>query len=188
MVPTIGGASVKPYQPENVWEAVGMRESNTKIYQQGRGQELYRRSMYSFWKRMAPPASLEVLNATNRETSCLRRERTNTPLQALVTLNDPQFIEAARVLAEKIMKLPADKQVAEAGRRTLLRSFTAAELPLMQDSYAKLRAHYGTRADDVKALLAVGEHKADASLPSVDLAAMTMLCNELLNLDEVLNK
>ena len=188
MVPTIGGASVKPYQPENVWEAVGMRESNTKIYQQGRGQELYRRSMYSFWKRMAPPASLEVLNATNRETSCLRRERTNTPLQALVTLNDPQFIEAARVLAEKIIKLPADKQVAEAGRRTLLRSFTAAELPLMQDSHAKLLVHYRARADDVKALLAVGEHKADASLPSVDLAAMTMLCNELLNLDEVLNK
>ncbi len=188
MVPTIGGASVKPYQPENVWESVGMRESNTKMYKQDKGSALYRRSMYSFWKRMAPPASMEILNATNRETSCLRRERTNTPLQALVTLNDPQFIEAARVLAEQVLKLPADKQVAAAGRRALLRSFTATELPLVQDSYAKLRAHYGARADDVKALLAVGEHKADASLPSADLAAMTMLCNELLNLDEVLNK
>ena len=188
MVPTIGGASVKPYQPENVWESVGMRESNTKIYKQDKGSALYRRSMYSFWKRMAPPASMEILNATNRETSCLRRERTNTPLQALVTLNDPQFIEAARVLAEQVLKLPADKQVAEAGRRTLLRSLTAAELLLMQDSYVTLRAHYGARADDVKALLAVGEHKADASLPPADLAAMTMLCNELLNLDEVLNK
>ncbi len=188
MVPTIGGASVKPYQPSGVWEAVGMRESNTKAYEQGRGQALYRRSMYSFWKRMAPPASMEILNATNRETSCLRRERTNTPLQALVTLNDPQFIEAARVLAEQIVKLPADKQVAEAGRRTLLRSFSTAELSLMQDGYEKLRAHYGAHGDNAKALLAVGEHKADASLPFVDLAAMTMLCNELMNLDETLNK
>jgi Protein of unknown function (DUF1549)/Protein of unknown function (DUF1553)/Concanavalin A-like lectin/glucanases superfamily/Planctomycete cytochrome C len=188
LVPTIGGASVKPYQPPGVWDAVGMRESNTKVYQQDTGSALYRRSMYSFWKRMAPPASLEILNATNRETACLRRERTNTPLQALVTLNDPQFVEAARVLAEQILKLPADKQVAEAGHRTLLRSFTKAELPVMQDSYAMLRAHYGTRADDVKALLTVGEQKADSSLPSADLAAMTMLCNELLNLDEALNK
>jgi hypothetical protein len=188
MVPDIGGASVKPYQPPGVWDAVGMRESNTKVYKQDKGSALYRRSMYSFWKRMAPPPSMEILNATNRETSCLRRERTNTPLQALVTLNDPQFVEAARALAEQILKLPADKQVSEAGRRTLLRSFTTTELPLVQDSYAKLLAHYEAHGEDAKALLTVGEHKSDASLSIANLAAMTMLCNALLNLDEVLNK
>ncbi len=188
LVSTIGGPSVKPYQPEGVWEAVGMRESNTKYYKRDSGDALYRRSMYSFWKRMSPPASMEVLGATNREVSCLRRERTNTPLQALVTLNDPQFIEAARVLAEQILKAPADKRVADAGRRILLRPFTATELPLITANHAKLLAHYQANAEAAKALIAVGERKADAALPPAELAAMTMLCNALLNLDEVLNK
>ncbi len=185
---TVGGPSVKPYQPEGVWEAVGMRESNTKIYQPDHGEALYRRSMYSFWKRMAPPAAMEILNATNRETSCLRRERTNTPMQALVTLNDPQFVEAARMLAEQVLQRPVDGRVAEAGRRILLRPFAAAELALMQDSYARLLVHYRAHREHAKALLGVGERKPAASLDPVELAAMTMLCNELLNLDEVLNK
>lgn len=188
LVPTIGGPSVKPYQPEGVWEAVGMRESNTKSYQQDHGEALYRRSLYSFWKRMAPPPSMEILNAPNRETSCLRRERTNTPLQALVTLNDPQFVEAARVLAEQVLKQPEDERVAEAGRRTLLRPWTATELAYMQDCHAKLLSHYGAHPEDARALLGVGERKPDASLAPTELAAMTMLCNALLNLDEVLNK
>ena len=188
LVPTVGGASVKPYQPEGVWEAVGMRESNTKQYQQEHGPALYRRSLYSFWKRMAPPASMEILNAPNRETSCLRRERTNTPLQALVTLNDPQFVEAARVLAEQVLQGAPDQPVVEAGRRILLRPFTATELALVRDSHARLLAHYAAHREDARALLAVGEHKPAADLPAVELAAMTMVCNELLNLDEVLNK
>ncbi|MBK9386959.1 MAG: DUF1553 domain-containing protein [Planctomycetes bacterium] len=188
LVPTVGGASVKPYQPEGVWEAVGMRESNTKLYRPDRGPALYRRSMYSFWKRMAPPAAMEILNAPNRETSCLRRERTNTPLQALVTLNDPQFVEAARVLAEQVLQRPPEQQVTEAGRRILLRPFTADELPLVRESHERLLAHYAAHADDARALLSVGEHRSDPSLPPVELAAMTLLCNELLNLDEVLNK
>src|SRR5439155_5845088 len=89
----LGGPSVKPYQPEGVWEAVAMIGSNTRDYRRDEGAKLYRRSMYTFWKRAAPPASMEILNAPNRETCAVRRERTNTPLQALVTLNDPQFIE-----------------------------------------------------------------------------------------------
>ncbi len=100
MVKKIGGPSVKPYQPPGVWEAVAMPNSNTSIYKQDTGESLYRRSMYTFMKRAAPPASLEVFNLTNRELCSVRRERTNTPLQALVTLNDPQFFEAARHLAQ----------------------------------------------------------------------------------------
>ena len=95
----IGGPSVKPYQPPGVWEAVAMIGSNTRDYKQDTGENLYRRSMYTFWKRAAPPASMDIFNAPNRETCTVRRERTNTPLQALVTLNDPQFVEAARHLA-----------------------------------------------------------------------------------------
>ncbi|MBK8098740.1 MAG: DUF1553 domain-containing protein [Planctomycetes bacterium] len=185
---TVGGASVKPYQPEGVWEAVGMRESNTKIYQPDRGAALYRRSVYSFWKRMAPPAAMEILNAPNRETSCLRRERTNTPLQALVTLNDPQLLEAARVVAEQVLRQPPDAQVAEAGRRILLRPFRATELALLQESHARLLAHYRAHGEDARAVLEVGERRSDPDLPATDLAAMTLLCNALLNLDEVLNK
>src|SRR5260221_10997247 len=105
MVRKLGGLSVKPYMPEGVWEAVGMIGSNTRDYRADKGEKLYRRSMYTFWKRAAPPASMDILNAPNRETSCVRRERTDTPLQALVTLNDVQFIEAARHLAQNAINV-----------------------------------------------------------------------------------
>ena len=146
--------------------------------------------MYTFWKRAAPPASMDILNAPAREFSCLRRERTNTPLQALVTLNDPQFIEAARALAQGALKGAAD----DAGRtshlaaRILARPFTEKESPVVAKSLAALRALYAAKPDDAKALLAVGEFKADPALAAPELAAWTMLCNQLLNLDEVLNK
>src|SRR5207302_366461 len=104
LVRKIGGPSVKPYQPEGVWEAVAMIGSNTRDYKRDSGESLYRRSLYTFWKRAAPPASMDILNAPNRETCTVRRERTNTPLQALVTLNDPQFVEAARHLAESALR------------------------------------------------------------------------------------
>ena len=99
---------MKPYQPDGVWEAVAMIGSNTRDYKPDTGENLYRRSMYTFWKRAAPPASMEIFNAPNRETCTVRRERTNTPLQALVTLNDPQFVEAARHLAQQALKEGGD--------------------------------------------------------------------------------
>src|SRR6185369_9805621 len=125
----IGGPSVKPYQPDGVWDAVGMRESNTKTYKRDNGEALYRRSLYWFWKRMAPPASMEILNAPSREVSCLRRERTNTPLQALVTLNDPQMIEAARALASLALKNGTDDaaRLRVASQRALARPLNDKE-------------------------------------------------------------
>jgi len=96
LVRKLGGPSVRPYQPDGVWEAVAMIGSNTRDYKRDSGESLYRRSMYTFWKRAAPPASMEILNGPNRETTCVRRERTDTPLQALVTLNDVQFVEPKR--------------------------------------------------------------------------------------------
>ena len=103
--PKIGGPSVKPYQPERIWETVAMDESNTRFYQQDYGDALYRRSLYTFWKRSAPPPSMDIMNAPTRETCTVRRERTDTPLQALVTMNDVQFVEAARNLAEHAMRV-----------------------------------------------------------------------------------
>src|SRR5262249_26619300 len=104
LVRKIGGPSVKPYQPDGVWEAVAMIGSNTRDYKRDNADKLYRRSLYTFWKRAAPPASMDIFNAPTRETCTVRRERTNTPLQALVTLNDVQFVEAARHLAETALQ------------------------------------------------------------------------------------
>src|SRR5690606_27954173 len=104
LVKKIGGPSVKPYQPPGVWEAVAMLESNTRNYKQDSGEALYRRSLYTFWKRSAHPASMDIFNAPNREHCTVVRERSNTPLQALVTLNDPQFVEAARTLAQRAIQ------------------------------------------------------------------------------------
>jgi hypothetical protein len=187
----VGGPSVKPYQPEGVWEAVGMREGNTKIYKRDTGEALYRRSLYTFWKRMAPPASMEILNAPAREFSCLRRERTNTPLQALVTLNDPQFVEAARALAEGALKSGAADDAARiqhVARRVLSRPLSGQETPVVTRVLGTLRAHYKAQPEDAKKLIAVGETKADPAVDPSELAAWTMVANQLMNLDEVLNK
>jgi hypothetical protein len=190
LVRKIGGASVRPYQPDGVWEAVAMIGSNTRDYRRDTGENLYRRSMYTFWKRAAPPAAMEVLNAPNRETCTVRRDRTNTPLAALLTLNDVQFVEAARVFAEKAIASGADdaKRLDFVAKKLLARSFRADELTIIQDGLKTLRAHYKAKPEDAKKLIAFGESKADPSLDPIELASWTMLANELLNLDEVLNK
>ncbi|MFI5458260.1 MAG: DUF1553 domain-containing protein [Isosphaerales bacterium] len=191
LVGKLGGPSVKPYQPEGVWEAVAMPESNTHFYRPDHGDRLYRRSLYTFWKRSAPPASLDVFNAPSREVCTVRRERTNTPLQALVTLNDPQFVEAARALAQSTLLRGGqdpDLRIDFIARRLLARPFLPAELAVIQTSFAKLNAFYHSNPDLAARLLTVGESKADPSLEPATLAAWTMLANELMNLDEFLNK
>ncbi len=190
LTPTLGGPSVRPYQPGGVWEAVAMKESNTSKYQSDRGANLYRRSMYTFWKRAAPPASLELFNAPNRETCTVRRDRTNTPMQALVTLNDPQFVEAARVLAENAYKSTADDagRLDFVARRLLARPFRPEEAAIVTASLAGLTKHYQAAQADAKKLLAVGDAPSDGTLDPATLAAWTMLVNELMNLDEVLCK
>lgn len=186
----IGGPSVKPYQPPGVWEAVAMNVSNTRSYQQDSGESLYRRSLYTFWKRSAPPASMDIFNAPSRESCTVRRERTNTPLQALVTLNDPQFIEAARKLAEVAFTAATDDEarIDVIAQRLLSRSFRQEELTVIHRSLANLRTYYNQHAEDAAAVVSVGESRSDPKLPKTELAAWTMLCNQLMNLDEGLNK
>jgi hypothetical protein len=191
LVKKIGGPSVKPYQPDGVWEAIAMKESNTGKYVRDSGESLYRRSMYTFWKRQAPPATLEIFNAPNRESCTLRRERGNTPLQALASLNDTQFVEAGRVLAERAMKLNAkaeDERINYMAERLLARPLNAEEKKILEGSLRDLEAYYKSKPDEAEKLLTVGEAKADAQLEKPVLAAYTMLANELMNLDEVLNK
>lgn len=190
LVHKLGGPSVKPYQPEGVWEAVAMIGSNTRDYRQDRGENLYRRSLYTFWKRSAPPASMEIFNAPNRETCTVRRERTNTPLQALVTLNDVQFIEAARVLAESALQhSPSDDaRIHYLGMKLLSRPFHDAEKQIIRESLTNLQNHYRAHPEDARKLIQVGERRPQPSLEPTTLAAWTMLANQLMNLDEVLNK
>lgn len=187
--PKLGGAPTKPYQPEHVWDQVGI--GNTRDYRQDTGENLYRRTVYNFWKRMAPPPNMEIFNAPAREASCVRRERTNTPIQALVTLNDPQFVEAARNLAQKAIACGCNddhKAFAFIAEQVLCRPLRDKEKPILQASLKDLRDFYQGHAEDAKQLIAVGESKADAKLPPTELAAWTMVCNQLMNLDEVLNK
>ncbi len=189
LVRKLGGPSVKPYQPEGVWSAVAMPESNTNRYVPDSGEDLYRRSLYWFWKRSAPPASLDIFNAPSREVCTVKRERTNTPLQALVTLNDPQFVEAARVLADLALEQPVDDGVRLdfISQRLLARPLEADEREIIAGSLVSLVDHYAAHSDDAAKLVAVGQSKprtADVGR----LAAWTMLVNELSNLDEVLCK
>ena len=189
LVKQIGGPSVKPYQPDGVWEAVSMG-GNTNKYNRDKGENVYRRSMYWFWKRSAPPASLDIFNAPSRENCCVKRERTNTPLQALVTLNDPQFVEAARALADRALEIGGEtdeSRIEFIAERLLARPFTADEMPIVKQSLADLMAWYKDHPDDAKQVIAVGDSKPRAADP-VLLASWTMLTNELMNLDEVLCK
>jgi hypothetical protein len=186
----IGGPSVKPYQPVGVWESVAMLTSNTYKYEQDSGDNLYRRSLYTFWKRSAPPASMEIFNAPSREVCTVRRERTNTPLQALATLNDPQGVEAARHLAEQVLRRVAkdEPRLQLFAQYVLARPFRAEELLIIQSSLSDLREYYATHPDDARAVIGVGVSTPDSVLATSDLAAWTMLGNQLFNLDEVLNK
>ena len=185
--PRMGGPGTKPYQPENIWEVVGV---GIQAYKPDSGENLYRRSLYNYWRRMAPPASLDLFNAPSREVSCVRRDRTNTPLQALVMLNDPQYVETSRILAQHTLQAGGDDvaRLNAAALRLLSRPLKPAETAILTDSLGKLRAHYVAQPADAEALLKVGDSKSDEKLAKPELAAWTMVCSQLLNLDEVLNK
>jgi hypothetical protein len=192
LVQKIGGPSVRPYQPDGIWEAIAMKESDTGKYQRDTGEKLYRRSLYTFWKRQAPPATMEIFNAPSREVCTMRRERTDTPLQALATLNDPQFVEAARHLAELALK--EDCSATEGQRldfmaeRLIARPLRPEERKIADASLKELLTYYQAAPKDAEELLTVGESKADPALDQPTLAAYAMVANELMNLDEALNK
>jgi hypothetical protein len=190
LVRRIGGPSVKPYQPPGVWEAVAMIGSNTRDYKQDVGEALYRRSMYTLWKRAAPPASMDIFNAPCRETCTMVRERTNTPLQALVTLNDPQFVEAARQLAEHAIKSSGDAsaRLDFMAQRLLARPLRPEEVEIVRGSLEQFERHYGANVEEAAKLVSVGESKRDESVSVPQLAAWTMVANQVMNMDEVLNK
>ena len=167
-----------------------MNGSNTKFYKRDDGIKLYRRSLYTFWKRSAPPASMDLFNAPTREQCTVRRERTNTPLQALATMNDPQYVEASRNLAQHALEAGGgfDERLDYISTRVLSRQFAAKERAVLQRAYVDLQAHYESHLGDAKKLIRVGDIPADTKLPEAEFAAWTMLASNVLNLDEALNK
>ncbi len=189
MVGTIGGPSVKPYQPEGVWEAVAMPQSNTRNYKQDSGEALYRRSLYTFWKRTAPHPAMETLNAPVREVFCTRRERTNTPLQALVLMNDPQFVEATRVLAERVLAESPDQRTRldALGRRLLARPLEDREVAVLDASLADFTATFKAEPDGAAKLVAIGATPPKHA-NAVELAAWTLVASQVLNMDECVTR
>lgn len=189
--PQIGGKAVRTYQPDNIWEPVGFSGSNTARYTRDKGEALYRRSLYTFWKRTAPPPSMATFDAPARESSCLRRDRSNTPLQALVLMNDVQHVEAARAFAQRILKeggATRRERVDFAWRSVLARRPTAEETSVVEAVLEKHTARYSHSPEAAASLITFGESKPDASIRPEDLAPWTLVANLVLNLDETLNK
>jgi len=186
----IGGPSVKPYQPEGIWEAVAMTESNTRSYQQGQDEDLYRRSLYTFWKRTAAPPSMEIFNAPTREVFCVRRDITNTPLQAFVTLNDPQFIETSRQLASKALKASDSfsQRLDLITKALMSRTFANDEQALVKKALDHHLKRYTESPELAGELITVGASKPDPALPPTELAAWTLIASQIFNLDETLTK
>jgi Protein of unknown function (DUF1553)/Protein of unknown function (DUF1549)/Planctomycete cytochrome C/Concanavalin A-like lectin/glucanases superfamily len=191
LVDTIGGPSVKPYQPPNVWEQVSYPTSDTVNYVQEHGEALYRRSMYTYWKRMASPPNMDVFDAPMRDAVCTRRQRTDTPLQALVTMNDVQWVEAARALAQRVIREggPKPEQRVNLMSEILLSHDPPEKMTaVLEGSLQKMQAHYAADPKAARELVDVGEKKRDTSIPEPELAAWTMVASEMLNLDETLTK
>lgn len=190
----IGGESVSPYQPAGLWSELSMREDSERFsaqfFVQSKGADLYRRSMYTFWKRSSPPPQLSTFDAPDRETCTVKRPRTNTPLQALILLNDPTYIEASRKLAERLLARPSSDaaRVAWAFRLATARHPTAREQTILLRVLQEQRAHYRTRREAAEALLSHGDSPRDPTWDPTELAAWTMLSSTILNLDETITK
>lgn len=184
LVPTVGGPPVKPYQPDgSMWKSIN---NFLPEYKADTGEGLYRRSMYTFWRRTTTPPNMTLFDTSTREVCSTRRQSTNTPLQALVLLNDPQFIEAARKLAERILKhggATDESRARWAYREVTGNQPTQQHLTILTDLITEQRRFFETQSSDAKALLKVGASATDPSLPTNELATFTALAQALINLD-----
>ncbi len=188
----IGGPSVFPYQPGGLWEEMAFGEGfSVQSYEQSHGKDLYRRGMYTFWKRTVPPASMATFDAPDREKCTARRALTNTPLQALALLNDPTYVEAARALAERAVLEGGQgdtARIAYAFRLATARRPTTSETAVLSALLGKQRASFRRDPQAAPKLLSVGESPRKTRMDPAELAAWTMVASTILNLDETITK
>ena len=190
LVEKIGGPSVRPYQPDGIWNEISSY-GNLTNYMHDKGDNLYRRSLYTIWKRTAAPPVLTLFDVPGREMCRVRRSRTNTPLQALVLMNEVTFVEAARVLAERMMTeggTTPEKRIAYAFQRTLNRMPTPAESKILATGQRKLLVRYRAASAEAEKLISIGDAPRNPKLEAADLAACTMTASILLNMDETITK
>ncbi len=179
MVEKIGGPSVKPYQPEGLWKV------NGDVYVQDSGDDLYRRSLYTFWKRTVPPPTMNTFDAPDRSYCVVKRQKTSTPLQALALMNDPQFVEAARIIAERVMKKETENKdrITYEFRLLTSRGPTSKESELLHQFYEDTYEKFKANPAKVKGMLAEGAFPVDAHLDQTELAAHAVIINTLMNHD-----
>lgn len=184
----IGGPSVKPYQPAGLWQDVSVERR--AVYTPSKGHDLYRRSLYTYWKRTCPPPSLMSFDAPDRETCLVRRARTNTPLQALVLLNDPTYLEAARKLAERAMSeaTTEDQRLTQAFRLAVSRPSRPSESQVLLALHSKALQRFRAEPQAAAKLLSIGESPRDPRHDPAELAAWTTIASMVLNLDEAITK
>lgn len=186
LVGEIGGPSVKPYQPKGLW-----KELSGTDYEPDHGDKLWRRSLYTFWKRTSPQPTMTTFDAAGREACSVRPSRTSTPLQALALMNDVTFVEAARALAQRVLRAGGttpDERVKLAFRLVLTRAPKPAELPVLLENLHSHLARFRADPKAARSLLSAGESPRDPQLDPVELASYTALAGLLLNLDEAITK
>jgi hypothetical protein len=191
--PELGGPSVKPYQPEGLWEAisVGIKGRGEPEYIADRGEKLYRRSLYTYWRKTIPPPSMLIFDSPMKEFCEVRRVRTSTPLQALNLLNDPQMLEASRVLGSKLVEdqtLPVDEKVALAFRKIISRRPSNHEIEILLKGYREEYDRYSANPTEAKKYLQVGAYPQNDTLDPVECAAMMHVVSIIYNLDEAISK
>ena len=189
LISDMGGPGGKVYQPPGLWAEVGLG-GNPKFVQD-HGMKLYRRSIYTYWKRSAPPPNMQLFDAPTRERCILQRSRTNTPLQALVLLNDVQYVEAARNLAQQILTAPPatiDQQIGDLYMRVLSRPARAEEVEILSDILSEYLSEFAADIEGAKSLVSFGESARDESIEVSMHAAWTMLCSMVMNLDEAVTR
>ncbi len=190
LIEKVGGPSVKPYQPDGLWIEKGTFSHMLLRYEEDQGENLYRRSLYTFIKRTSPPPAMTIFDVPSRDVCTVTRESTNTPLQALVLLNDPQFVEAARVLAERIQRegQNIEERAILAFRLVTGRKPTEPEVEVLKNTYDQQYLSFTESPSGARELLAVGDFERDPSLPLIETAALTVMSSSILNHDEAYMK
>lgn len=192
--PEIGGPSVRPYQPENMWSSLTFQDRGefaTNFYEPDTDDKLYRRGLYTYWKRTIPPPRMQIFNAAGREMCSMRQENTNTPMQAMVLLNDPTFIEASRHLAQRMIREGGSEPIdrIEYGYKLALAADPGPERrAILVGGLEEYRTHFQRHKDDAAAFIRVGDSEPDISIQAPELAAYTMLASVMLNLDEAITR